>query len=72
MAMIDWSDPEVGKMVEQTFTLGNHNSLCLAHGREPIIPVSTITGGPRIARIQIVRFHYSAVNLLVPKYSILN
>ena len=39
MAMIDWSDPEVGKMVEQTFTLGNHNSLCLAHGREPIIPV---------------------------------
>ena len=40
MAMIDWSDPEVGKIVEQTFTLGNHNSLCLAHGREPIIPVS--------------------------------
>ena len=29
------------------------------------------TGVPRIARIQTVRFHYSAVNFLVPKYSIL-
>ena len=29
------------------------------------------TGGPRIVRIQTVQFHYSAVNILVPKYSIL-
>ena len=30
------------------------------------------TGGPRIVRIQKVRFHYSVVNFLVSKYSILN
>ena len=29
------------------------------------------TGGPRIARIRIVRLHYSAVNFLFPKDSIL-
>ena len=29
------------------------------------------TGCPRILRIQTVRFHYSMVNFLVPKYSIL-
>ena len=40
MAMMDWIDSKVGEMVEQTFMRGNHNSLCLAHGREPIIPVS--------------------------------
>ena len=40
MAMMDWSESEIGKTVEETFMYGNHNSLCLAHGREPIIPVS--------------------------------
>ena len=29
------------------------------------------TGGPRIVWIQTVRFYYSSVNFLVPKYSIL-
>ena len=43
---------------------GSANSLHTIHFR-------INTGGPRIVQIQTVRFHYSAVNFLVPKYSIL-
>ena len=32
---------------------------------------SSFSLGPRIARIQIVWFHYSVINFLVPKYSML-
>ena len=39
LASFDWSNPDVGAKVEEKLVRGNHNSLCLAHGRKPILPV---------------------------------
>ena len=37
---MDWTDESVRSHIQKSFLYGAHNSLCLAHGRKPIIPVS--------------------------------
>ena len=41
------------------------NKILIMEGRNEMLS-KTYTGGPRIVRIQTVRFHYSAENFLVP------
>ena len=38
--MMNWNDKKINKFVQEIFLYDKHNSLCLAHGRQPIIPVS--------------------------------
>lgn len=40
VASMDWTNQKVGTKIQKSFMFGEHNSLCLAHGRESIIPVS--------------------------------
>ena len=38
--MMDWTDEQVQKFVQDAFVYGSHNALCLAHGRQTLLPVS--------------------------------
>lgn len=37
-SQMDWSDVDVSRTVEDILLHGSHSCLCLAHGRQPIIP----------------------------------
>lgn len=37
--MMDWTSSDIQKSVQDVLVHDKHNSLCLAHGRKPIIPV---------------------------------
>ena len=43
LASTEWQNQQVRQHVQDAFLYGRHNSLCLAHGRKPILPVSLIT-----------------------------
>ena len=40
---IDWKNEKVSKLVQEALYFGKHSSVCLAHGRRSIIPVSLST-----------------------------
>ena len=42
VSSMDWNNQRVGARVQDSFMFGEHNSLCLAHGRASLIPVSIV------------------------------
>ena len=39
LSSINWKARQTGLAVQDALYFGNHNSVCLAHGRVPLIPV---------------------------------
>ena len=42
LATLNWTRDSLAEKVEKSLGQGEHSSLCLAHGRVPITPVSTV------------------------------
>ncbi len=62
-ASLDWTNPRIGRRVQDAFLYGKHNSLCLAHGRVPLVPVSLLIAVRNvILYFQFCIFYYSTQN----------
>lgn len=59
---MEWTDQEVGRAVQDALVYGQHNSLCLAHGRKPIIPVSQNLKSHRLALPENI-INFSPINI---------
>ena len=62
--MTDWTDSNIQQFVQDIFLRENHNSLCLAHGRKPIMPVRIKFYSPKnwesFLNIPFYTFQYSS------------